>query len=215
MLFLKDLLMNLSKIFYLNHLKLFIIVGFLLFFKTSVFAESHFDVLQQANDLLFKAARTFDENLAYQAKDKLSTWLQNNKDHSDKKLVAKVLRSRADAYTMLDEKNKAISDYQESIQYDPVAPIQLLICDLKEKQGNLSASFDLRRCYSKAVTLFEKNKTPKKNINFLLARIFSGDKTAIIDYKNFYRASTGREKKICEMYAQGFFDKATYEEIVK
>jgi len=65
------------------------------------------------------------------------------------------------------------------------------------------------------ISFFENTKTPKKDIGFLLARFFSGDKSAITDYRNFYKASTGREKKIYEMNAQGFFNKETYNEIVK
>ncbi|MDI2113223.1 hypothetical protein [Commensalibacter nepenthis] len=72
---------------------------------------------------------------------------------------------------------------EKSIEYDTNGSVQLIVCDLKEKESKLSNSSDLRRCYSKAVTLFEKTKTPKKDIGFLFTRFFSGDKSAIVDYK--------------------------------
>ncbi|MDI2091282.1 tetratricopeptide repeat protein [Commensalibacter oyaizuii] len=162
--------------------------------------------------MLLKATRTHDENLTHQAKDKFSNWLQNNKDHSNKKLVAKVLRSRADAYMMLGEKSKAISDYQESIQYDPVASLQLLICHFKQEQGNSS---NLQPCYVKAVDLFYKQKISTKNSSFLLARILSGDKIAITEYRNLLKTLTKKQKTSYEMEAQVYLDDVTYEEILK
>lgn len=169
-------------------------------------------LLQEANNLYSQRAKTKDIHFMRQAKDKYTLWLEQNWSNPDKQLVAKALRFRAGTFGGLDEQNRAIRDYEKSIEYDPSGIFQIVICDLKEKQGDSS---DLHHCYSKAVTLFENTKTPQKDVNFLLARFFSGDKSAITDYKKFYRASTGREKKVYEMNAQGFFDKATYEEIVK
>lgn len=109
------------------------IIGFLFCYNNHTFAKNSLNIAQEANELLIKASNTDDENLIHQVKDMLSIWLQKNKNNSDKKLVAAVLRYRADAFMSLDEKNRGINDFQESIQYDPIAPIQFLICQLKKR----------------------------------------------------------------------------------
>lgn len=142
----------------------------------------------------------------------LSIWLQKNKNNSDKKLVAEVLRYRADAFMSLEEKNKAINDFQESIQYDPVAPLQLLVCHFKQKQGDFS---NLHACYAKAVDMFSKQKTPAENSSFLIARILSRDKSAITEYRNTLSTLTGVEKDSYKLEAEIYLDNATFKEIIK
>lgn len=142
----------------------------------------------------------------------LSIWLQKNKNNSDKKLVAEVLRYRADAFMSLEEKNKAINDFQESIQYDPVAPLQLLVCHFKQEQGDFS---NLYACYAKAVDMFSKQKTPVENSSFLIARILSGDKSAITEYRNTLSTLIGVEKDSYKLEAEIYLDNATFKEIIK
>ncbi|MDI2091108.1 hypothetical protein [Commensalibacter oyaizuii] len=54
----------------------------------------------------------------------------------------------------------------------------------------------------------------QKDIDFVRTRLFSGDESAITNYKNFYKASTEQERRACEINAQGFFNKTAYEKII-
>lgn len=223
----EGLLVKLSKKLYWVISGVLVCLGFLLYFtESSLFQtqdkvpkiiQNNSLILQEAKKTFLEGIKASDTKLVYQAIDKYSAWLKINSNNPDKKLVADVFRSRASAFITLntlhqDTLNKAIRDYEKSIQYDPVGEVQFGICLIEKQQGNLSALHD---CYVKAADLFLLKKVPKDNFNFLIARILSGDKPAIIEYRNIFRTLTGDKKELYEMAAKEYFDKATYEEIIK
>lgn len=179
--------------------------------KTVILTQNKSIVLQEANQLYLQARKTGNDSLIYQAIDKLSVWFDKNKNNPNKKLVAEILRTRGNNFIVINEMSKGINDYKESMKYEPIAQMQVVICSLEEEQGSLA---NPQECYAKAVDIFKKNKIPTNNVDFLIARIQSGDKSAIIDYKNAYQASTGKERKVYEMMAEGFFDKTTYKAMI-
>lgn len=204
--------MKLSKKICFGILIILIVVGLLLFFKAFISTQNSSNFLQEANTLLINGRKTQNDDLIHQAISKLSIWLEKNWNNPNQKLVAKVLRSRANAFIVLNETTKAINDYNKSIQYDPIGKLQLVICNLEKEQGDLS---NLQNCYIKAVNIFVREKASRVDIYFLIAKILSGDKTAIVDYKNVLLASTEKTKIAYRMEAEAFLDKATYEKIIK
>lgn len=208
-------------------LGILLILGILLFFSrktifqtqnlTHIPTQNTSSIIQKAKKLLVEGIKTSDPNLMYQAKDNYSIWLEQNENNPDKKLIADVLRSRATTFIMLstfheNTLNKAINDYEKSIQYDPIGEVQFQICLMEKDQNNSS---NLQDCYRKAADIFEKKNTPKTYMTFLIARILSGDKSAITDYRKAFQASEGNKRKLYQDVAKGYLDQATYEEITK
>lgn len=81
---------------------------------------------------------------------------------------------------------------------------------LEKEQGNLSILHD---CYVKAVQYFKNKKVSTTNLGFLVARILSGDKRTIVEYKNVFQTLTGDKKWMYEEAAKMFLDNATYKQI--
>lgn len=188
-----------------------IVVGFLLFIKTPIFMQSTSSILKEANKLFREGNRKSDSKLLRQAIDKYSIVFERRKYNSNEKLVAGSLISKASVFMALDELNEAINSLKQSMQYNPIGEVQFEICLLEKQQGNLSI---LHECYLKTVDVFKRKKVSATNGNFLIARILSGDKLAIIDYKNVFKTLTGDRKSLFAMAAKESFDKDTYEEIV-
>lgn len=180
--------------------------------KTPKIVQNNSVTLQEAKSLFKKAFQEHDDHIMRQAIDKYSIWIKQNENNSNKKLVAGALMSRASAFMILNEPRAAVNDYKKSLQYNLVGEVQLGICLIEKQHGNLSV---LHGCYVKAVDIFTKKKTVKTDGNFLIARILSGDKAAIIEYRDIFRTLTGDEREFYEMAAKEAFDKSTYEEIIK
>ena len=169
--------------------------------------------LQEANTLFVEGRRTSNTELIRQANDKYSLWLNDNDKTATNEERAQVLRSRASTSFVLDDLNSAINDYKKSNQYDPIGEIQLGICFLEKKQGAKSA--DLHNCYTEAVQIFASRQTVKTDVNYLIARILSDDKTAITEYKKAIQTELDSEQReIYEMAAQEYLDKSTCQQIL-
>lgn len=168
--------------------------------------------LQEADILFIEGNNSNNTELMRQAKDKYSLWLEENDKKADKKMLAEILRSRASVSTRLGDFNDAISDYKRSTQYDPSGEIQLGICFLEKAQGKEQAG--LQNCYTKAVQFFADKQVTKTDASYLIARILSGDKAAITEYKNVIELTTGDEQLTYKMAAQEYFDESICKQIL-
>lgn len=181
--------------------------------ETNTTKQQSQTTLQEANTLFVEGRRTTNTELIRQAKDKYSLWLNENDKTATNEELAQVLRSRASTSFVLEDLNGAINDYKKSNQYDPIGEIQLGICFLEKKQGTKPA--ELQNCYAEAVQMFADKQVTKTDINYLIARILSGDKTAITEYKNIIRLELDNDQReMYEMAAQEFLDKPICQQIL-
>lgn len=168
---------------------------------------------QSANDLFLEGSRIADIALIRQAKEAYSLWLAEKEHTADSNSIVQVLRSRAAASIALGDINDAIADYKASNQLSPSGEIQLGICFLEKKQN--SKSDDRKACYQDVVQFFAQKHVVKTDINYLLARILSGDKTAIPEYKNLIQTEQDAERQeIYKMVARSYLDKADCQQLV-
>lgn len=218
--------MELSKKLCLGIIGFLLIVGVLFFVDKQYFISNQDEtdlslqskpmvrdlppLIQEAKTLLGDGYKAQDPNLAHQAIDKYSIWLKQNLNSSDKKRITDVLIVRANAFLWLKMPKEAIRDFKKSIEYNPSGTIQSGICMIEKEQGNLSI---LHNCYAKAVEFYKNKKVSKTDQGFLIARILSGDRAAITDYKNVFDKLTGDERWIYGEAAKSMFDNATYKEI--
>lgn len=181
--------------------------------ETSINKQQSQTTLQEANRLFVEGSRTSNVQLIRQAKDKYSLWLNENDTTAKNEELVQALRSRASISIVLDDLDSAISDYKKSNQYDPIGEIQLGICFLEKKQGTKST--DLHNCYAEAVQIFAAHQTAKTDINYLIARILSGDKTAITEYKRAIQTELDSDRQeMYEMAAQEYLDKTDCQQIL-
>lgn len=184
--------------------------------QTSIFTQrksipqNNSILLQEAKNTLSEGYKASDDQLINQAIDKYSMWLNKNWDNPDKKIISGVLIVRANAFLRLKKPNDAIRDFKKSTEYNHSGDIQFGICMLEKEQGNVSILHD---CYVKAVQYFENKKVSTTNLGFLVARILSGDKSAIVEYKNVFQTLTGDKKWMYEEAAKMFLDNAIYKQI--
>lgn len=143
--------------------------------------SSNLHALQEAKQLFLEGNRTQNDMLVQQAKQKLSLWLKDNQHSADRKIVAEALRSRASISLALGDIPDTLNDYNRSIQYDPIAEVQFGICLLEKSLAATPQA--LQTCYRKTVQLFADKQTAKNDPNYLIARILSGDHSAIVEYK--------------------------------
>ncbi|XKM14194.1 hypothetical protein RCS94_03245 [Orbaceae bacterium ac157xtp] len=175
-------------------------------------AEPMENLLQEANTLFIEGSQTVNPQLIQQAKNKLTVWLEANSESADKKKVAQVLRSRANVALALNEVSLTIDDFEKSSQYEPLGEIQLGLCLLSKKMG--VGLTELQDCYQKAVTMFSNNSMDEMDINYLIARVLSGDKAAIADYKNIVEIT--KDPNILNLYqmaALEYLDESVYQKI--
>lgn len=170
-------------------------------------------VLLESANLLIKGNMTDDVKLIQQAKDTLSQWIKDNEHKSAPLMFAESLRLRANTSIALGEINDAIADYKKSNLYDPVAEIQLGLCFIEKEQGMSQPA--LHRCYNQSVVMFTIAHTPKTDANYLIARILSGDKTAIAEYKQLIQTEQDKGmREIYEMVAQEYLDQSDCQQIL-
>ncbi|OCL85352.1 Tetratricopeptide repeat protein [Aliarcobacter thereius] len=158
------------------------LISIILFYKSLTSNNEYKKTWQEVQELLRNGDVSYNSEPIIQAENKLSLWLDNNKDSNDKETLAKFLYQRANVYIVLGKPNKAIYDLEKAIQYDPIGENQLGICFMK-KQLSIN-SYDLQDCYLKAVEIFRLKNTSLSNPNYLISLILSGDKSAITKYKN-------------------------------
>lgn len=179
---------------------------------TTVKQQQSQTTLHEANKLFVEGSSTFDVGLIRQAKDKYSSWLNesNTANHYE---LAEVLRSRASVSITLGDISDAISDYKKSNQFNPIGEIQLGICFLEKKQGAKPA--DIQACYTEAVQMFADKKVAKTDVNYLIARILSGDKTAIEEYKNIIQTEQDSDQlEIYKIAVEEYLDEVDCQQIL-
>lgn len=201
--------------FKLNIILLSVIMLFSSVLFVSVSAKEaaiHRSILKEADELFLKGNQTANLELIQQAKNTFSEWLDTNKESADKKTIARVLRSRANASLTLGELHLAAHDFQESNDYDSIGEVQLGLCLLNKTMA--VDSVVLQHCYQKAVQIFTETNSGRTNINFILARILSGDSSAIMDYKNLVAQTEDPDLlEVYRMAAQDYLDESIYKEI--
>lgn len=181
--------------------------------ETSINKQQSQTTLHEANTLFVEGSRTSNTELIHQAKDIYSLWLNENDKTAKNEELAQALRSRAAISIALDDINDAITDYKKSNQYEPIGEVQLSICFLEKKQGTKST--DLHDCYTEAVQIFAGHQTAKADINYLIARILSNDKTAIAEYKKIIQTELDSDKQeIYKMAAREYLDKTDCQQIL-
>lgn len=174
--------------------------------------DLHQNMLQEADRLFLEGHQTANLTLIQQAKDKFTEWLDANKESENKETIARVLRSRANASLTLGELDLAAHDFQESNDYDPIGEVQLGLCLLNKTMA--VDSVVLQNCYQKAVQIFTETNSDKTNINFILARILSGDSSAIMDYKNLVAQTEDPDLlDVYRMAAKEYLDESSYKDI--
>ncbi|WP_434779087.1 hypothetical protein [Neisseria sp. Ec49-e6-T10] len=171
------------------------------------------NMFQEVNELLIQGRNSLNDDLVRQAKNKLSLWLKSSEQTLDHKTLAQALRTRASASMLLGEINDAIDDYKNSNQYDPIGEVQFGICLLEKTQG--AKPSDLQSCYNKTVQIYADKQTTKNDPNYLIARIFNGDKTAIAEYKKLIETTPESiELEAYTLIAQKLLDKSVCEQIL-
>lgn len=169
--------------------------------------------LQEAKQLFLEGNRTQNDTLVQQAKEKLSLWLKDNEHTADRKIVAETLRSRASISLALGEIPETLNDYKRSIQHDPIAEVQFGICLLEKSLA--ATPQKLQACYQKTVQFFADKQTVKNNPNYLIARILSGDHSAIAEYKKLIESTEDIEQLArYQQMTERYLDQATCQQIL-